>query len=236
MNLKMGLLGRKIGMTQIFDEQGRVVPVTAIELGPCKVLQVKAPATDGYASLQLGFRERPALDVKEEVFKRAQGRLAEYDLRYERVARPLRRHAFKAECPPHYFVREIRLPEEEAKGYALGQELTSALFEPGQFVDVEGTSKGRGFTGVVKRHGFSKFGNTHGTHQWRRHAGSIGCRKPQHTRRGTRMAGQHGNARRTVQSLLVAAVKPEQNLLLVRGGVPGPNGGYLVVRRALRRS
>ncbi len=236
MKLKMGLLGRKIGMTQIFDEQGRIVPVTALEVGPCKILQRKAPSTDGYTSLQLGFHDRPARDVKEEVMKRAQGRRAEYDLRYERVTQPERGHFFKADTAPKYFVKEIRLMEEEAKAFAQGQELKTDLFEVGQYVDVEGTSKGRGFTGVIKRHGFSKFGNTHGTHQWRRHGGSIGCRKPQHTRKGTRMPGQHGNTKCSVQNLLVAAVKPEQNLLFVRGGVPGPNGGYVVVRRALRKS
>jgi large subunit ribosomal protein L3 len=235
MKTRMGLLGRKLGMTQIFDEAGRVVPVTAIELGPNTVLQVKSPNSDGYAAIQLGFHDRPALDVKEEVLKRAQGRVEEYDLRYERVPKPERRRCLAVGTAPKYFVREIRLPEEEAKAFTPGQKLAADLFAVGDHVDVEGTSKGRGFTGVVKRHGFAKFGSTHGTHQWRRHAGSIGCRKPQHTRRGHRMAGHHGNARVTVQSLQIAALEPERNLMLVKGAVPGPNGGYVVVRKALRR-
>ncbi|MGH7163573.1 MAG: 50S ribosomal protein L3 [Planctomycetota bacterium] len=235
MNLKMGLLGRKVGMTQIYDDGGRAVPVTAIEAGPCTVIQVRSEERDGYASIQLGFLDRPARDVSDELRKRAQGRRAEYDLEYGRVGQPLRGHFFKAGSAPKYFVREIRLGAPEASAFQPGQQVGVDVFSAGDFVDVVGVSKGRGFTGVIKRHGFTKFGNSHGTHQWRRHAGSIGCRKPQHTRRGTRMAGQLGNTRTTVQNLKVAAVSQERNLLLVRGAVPGPNGGFVVVRKALKK-
>lgn len=237
MNRNMGILGRKIGMTQIFDEAGAAVPVTAIEAGPCTVLQVKTKERDGYTAVQLGFGDRPARNVPEEVLKRAQGVRGRYDMLHERTTQPLRGHFFKAnETAPKYFVRELRLPGEETTAFEPGQQVLTSIFEAGQFVDVVGTSKGRGFTGVVKRHGFSKFGNTHGTHEWRRHAGSIGCRKPQHTRRGHRMAGQHGNARVTVQNVKVAAVVADQNVLLLRGAVPGPNGGYVIVRKALKKS
>jgi large subunit ribosomal protein L3 len=236
MNQNIGILGRKVGMSQIYDPQGRAVPVTAIEAGPCVVLQVRTPERDKYSAIQLGFRDRPPRAVPDEILKKAQGKRGEYDLRYERVAQPERGHFFKAETAPKYYVRELRLPPEEAQKYKVGQTLdVASIFEVGKHVDVVGTSKGRGFTGVIKRHGFTKFGNSHGTHQYRRHAGSIGCRKPQHTRKGTRMAGQHGNARITVQNLVVAAILPEQHTILLRGGVPGPNGAYLTLRKALKR-
>lgn len=236
MNTNMGILGRKIGMTQIFDDQGNAVPVTAIEAGPCAVVQVKTAERDGYSAVQLGFHDRPPRNVPDEILKKAQGARARFELVHGRTTKPLRGHFFRAgESPPKYFLREIRLPKEEAEAFEPGQQVTADLFEAGQYVDVVGTSKGRGFTGVVKRHGFATFPKTHGTHEWRRHGGSIGCRKPMRTRRGQRMAGQHGAARVTVQNLKVAAVLPEQHVLLVRGAVPGPNGGYLVIRKALKK-
>jgi len=236
MNTNVGLLGRKIGMTQIYDAEGRSIPVTAVEAGPCTVLQVKTPERDGYSAIQLGFDDKPPRNVPDEVIKKAQGARARYDLQHGRTTRPARGHAFAAgETAPKYFVREIRLGSADASGYEPGQQVTLDILEEGDFVDVIGTSKGRGFTGVIKRHGFALFIDTHGTHEWRRHSGSIGCRKPQHTRRGTRMAGQHGNARVTVQNLRVAGLLPDQNVVLIRGGIPGPNGGYVIVRKALKR-
>ncbi len=235
MNQNVGILGRKIGMTQIFDENGKAVPVTAVEAGPCTVLQIKTPDNDGYSGVQVGFRDKPPRNVPDEIRKKAQGKLGEYDQTYGRVSRPMRRHFFKANTTPKSFVRELRLTEKDAAEYEAGQELTADVFEAGQYVDVVGTSKGRGFTGVVKRHGFSMFPKSHGNHEWRRHGGSIGCRKPMRVRKGQRMAGQHGNSRVTVQNLLVAAVEPKRNLLLIRGAVPGPNGGYLVIRKALKK-
>ncbi len=235
MNQNLGILGRKIGMTQIFDENGKAVPVTAVEAGPCTVLQVQTPDNDGYSGVQIGFRDARPRNVPDEIRKKAQGKLGEYDQTYGRVPRPMRRHFFKANTTPKSFVRELRLSEKDAAEYEAGQELKTDIFEAGHYVDVVGTSKGRGFTGVIKRHGFKMFPKSHGNHEWRRHGGSIGCRKPMHVRKGTRMAGQHGNSRVTVQNLLVAAVEPERNLLLIRGAVPGPNGGYLVIRKALKK-
>ncbi len=237
MNTNIGILGRKIGMTQIFDEDGRAVPTTVIDAGPCTVVQVKsADGKDGYNAVQLGFDEKPERNCSDDLLKRAQGARARYDLVHGRTTKPLRGHFFKAgESAPLRFVRELRLAEDDSTEYEVGTTVSVDMFEAGQFVDVVGTSKGRGFTGVIKRHGFKMFPASHGSHEWRRHGGSIGCRQPQRTRRGQRMPGQHGNARITVQNLKVAAVLPEQNLLLVRGGVPGPNGGYLIIRKALKK-
>jgi large subunit ribosomal protein L3 len=236
MNRNIGILGRKIGMTQIFDEQGKAVPVTAVDAGPCTVLQVKTEDREGYAAIQLGFADKPPRNLPDEVLKRTQGARARYDEQHGRTTKPLRGHFFKAgETAPKRFVREIRLAPEDAAAYEPGQEVTAEIFAEGDFVDVVGTSKGRGFTGVVKRHGFAMFPKSHGTHEWRRHGGSIGCRKPMRTRKGQRMPGQHGNARVTVQNLRVARILADQNVLLVRGAIPGPNGGYLVIRKALKR-
>jgi len=235
MNTNMGILGRKIGMTQIYDADGKMVPVTAIDTGPCRVIQVKTPETDGYSAIQIGLDDKPPRDVPDELVKKAQGARGRYELVHARTKKPQRGHFFKAgEGAPMRFLREIRL--DDASSYEAGQEIkVDEVFETGQFVDVVGTSKGRGFTGVIKRHGFAMFPRSHGTHEWTRHGGSIGCRKPRRVVRGKRMAGQHGNARVTVQNLKVEGVLEGQNVLLVRGGVPGPNGGYLVVRKALKK-
>ena len=236
MNTNMGILGRKIGMTQIFDEAGNAVPVTAIEAGPCTVLQIKTDASDGYSAVQLGFDDKSPRNVPDEMIKKAQGARGRYELQFGRTTKPLRGHFFKCgETAPKAFVREFRLPAESVEILEQGQEVTTDIFEVGEFVDVAGTSKGRGFTGVIKRHGFSLFPKTHGTHEWRRHGGSIGCRKPMRVRKGQRMPGQHGNTRVTVQNLKVAGVMQGQNILLIRGGIPGPNGGYVIVRKAVKK-
>ena len=237
MNTNIGILGRKIGMTQIFDERGTAVPVTAIEAGPCPVVQVKtADGQDKYNAIQIGFADRPARAVPEEVLKRAQGARAKYDHVHGRTSQPQRGHFFKAgEMTPKRHLRELRMTADDAAGYEVGQAITCDVFEEGDFVDVVGVSKGHGFTGVIKRHGFRLFPKTHGTHEWRRHGGSIGCRKPMRTRRGQRMPGQHGNARVTVQNLMVAGVMTDDNILLIRGGIPGPNGGLVLVRKAIKK-
>jgi len=236
MNTNPGLLGKKLGMTQIYDDNGKSVAVTAIEAGPCTVLQVKSEESDGYDALQLGFADKAPRNVPDEVMKKAQGAHARYELLHARTSKPQRGHFFKAkQTAPKRFVREIRLRAGEASGYEVGQEVTLDVLGEGGLVDVVGTSKGHGFTGVVKRHGFAMFPKSHGTHEWRRHGGSIGCRKPMRTRRGQRMPGQHGNARVTVQNLRLVKVLPEQNVLLVRGAVPGPNGGFLLVRKSLKK-
>lgn len=237
MNTNMGLLGRKIGMTQIHDAEGQCLPVTAIDTGPCRVIQVRTPETDGYSAVQLGFDEKPARNAPDAIVKKAQGARGKYDAVHGRTTAPLRGHFFKAgEGAPMHFVREIRLSQADASGYEAGAEIkVNDVFEIGNFVDVAGTSKGRGFTGVVKRHGFALFIKTHGTHEWTRHGGSIGCCKPMRVRRGQRMPGQHGNARITVQNLKVAGILEGQDVLLVKGAIPGPNGGYVVLRKSLKK-
>jgi len=236
MNLNQGILGRKIGMTQIYTEDGTAIPVTAVEAGPCTVLQVKLAAKEGYNAIQIGFGDKPPRNVPDELIKKAQGAHARYALLHGRTTRPMRGHFFKVgESAPKRFVRELRLAPGVIKSFEPGQEIKLDMFEPGEYVDVAGTSKGHGFTGVVKRHGFAMFPKSHGSHEWTRHGGSIGCRKPMRTRRGQRMPGQDGNTRVTVQNLRVVKVLPEQNVLLIRGGLPGPNGGYLVVRKAIKR-
>jgi large subunit ribosomal protein L3 len=205
----VGLLGRKVGMTQIFETDGTAVPVTVLECGPCTVLQVRTAERDGYHALQLGFDDK----------KRKSATQAE------------RGHARKVDAEPKRYVREIR-QETPADGVAEGQTLTVEVFNEVKNVDVIGTSKGRGFTGVVKRHGFKGLRASHGVKRMHRHPGSSGpSADPAHTRKGIRKPGQYGNARITVKNLKVVRVDPTNNLLLIRGAVPGPNGGYLTIRQ-----
>ncbi len=237
MNHNPAILGKKIGMTQIFDKAGRAVPVTAIDVTPTVVVQVKTQQTDGYDAVQLGYDEVAPRNVPDAVIKKAQGAKGRYDALYGRVDQPTRGHFFKAgELAPRHFVREIRLGADAVSELKAGDEIkASDTFVDGDFVDVAGISKGHGFTGVIKRHGFAKFQETHGTHEWRRHGGSIGCRQPQRVIKGRRMPGHDGNEQVTIQNLMVAGQIPEQNVLLIRGAVPGPNGGYLTVRLALKK-
>ena len=206
--MRVGLLGRKIGMTQIYLETGAVVPVTVVECGPCTVLQVRTKERDGYHAWQLGFDDK----------KRKSATQAE------------RGHARKVSGEPKRFIREIR--QEGPTDVAEGQTLTVELFGPIKSVDVTGTSKGRGYAGVMKRHGFSGLRASHGVKRMHRHPGSSGpSADPAHTRKGIRKPGQYGHARITVKNLKVVRVDLTNNLLLVRGAVPGPNGGFLTVRQ-----
>ena len=207
-----GLIGKKIGMSQLFDDTGNVIPVTVVETGPCVVVQKKDVARDGYSALQLGFGKQ----------------------KNQRVNRPLRGHMAKAEKGSFRVLREFRV--DDVSGYEVGQELTvTDLVQPGDLVDVTGTSKGRGFAGVMKRWDFGGFSRTHGTHEYFRHGGSIGNRSyPGKVFKGKRMAGHWGNERVSIQNLRVVEVRPEQNLLLVKGAVPGANGGMVLVRRAVK--
>jgi len=196
-------------MTQIFEANGTAGPVTVLECGPCTVLQVRTAERDGYHALQLGFDDK----------KRKSATQAE------------RGHAKKVDAEPKRYVREIR-QEAAAEGVAQGQTLTVEVFNEIPRVDVIGTSKGRGYSGVVKRHGFKGLRATHGVKRMHRHPGSSGpSADPAHTRKGIRKPGQYGNARITVKNLKVVRVDPTNNLLLIRGAVPGPNGGYLTVRQ-----
>jgi large subunit ribosomal protein L3 len=204
----VGLLGRKVGMTQIYEADGTAVPITVLECGPCTVLQVRTEERDGYHAFQLGFDDK----------KRKSATQAE------------RGHAKKVDAEPKRFVREIR--QDGPTEVAEGQTLTVEVFNEIGRVDVIGTSKGRGFTGVVKRHGFKGLRATHGVKRMHRHPGSSGpSADPSHTRKGIKKPGQHGNARITVRNLKVVRVDPTNNLLLIRGAVPGPNGGYITIRQ-----
>lgn len=208
-----GVLGRKLGMTQVWDDANRVVPVTVIEAGPCAVTQVRTPEVDGYSAVQIGFGE----------------------IATRKVTKPMAGHFAKAGTAPKRFVAEIRT--DDASEYEVGQTIGPDLFEAGQEVDVTGTTKGRGYAGVMKRHGFSGGPAGHGAHKIHRKPGSIGaCATPGRVFKGTRMSGRMGQDRHTVQNLEVVAVDADKGLLLVKGAVPGPKGGIVMVRNAVKRS
>jgi len=207
--MQVGLLGRKVGMTQIFEANGIAIPITVVECGPCTVLQVRTMERDGYHAIQLGFDDK----------KRKSASQAE------------RGHAKKTDSEPKRYVREIR-QETAVENIAEGATLAVNVFDAVPQVDVTGTSKGRGFTGVIKRHGFKGLRASHGVKRMHRHPGSSGpSADPSRTRKGIKKPGQHGNTRVTVKNLKVVRVDHENNLILLRGAVPGPNGGYLTVRQ-----
>lgn len=223
--MAVGLLGRKVGMTQIFDTTGQVIPVTVIEAGPCHVLQIRTQQKDGYESVQVGYLDKP----RRLASRADRGHVAKLDSkRQKRRASAGVESIAKAGCEPQRFVREFR---GAAEGVEVGQELKVDLFSKVVSVDVVGTSKGRGTAGVMKRHGFHGQRASHGVKKVHRHAGSIGCNTdPHHVFKGRRMAGHYGSSRVTARNLKVVQVDVENNLLLVRGAVPGPNGGYVVIR------
>lgn len=205
------LLGTKLGMTQLWDEAGRVVPITVVRVGTNVVTQVRTPETDGYSAVQLGSG----------------------DLKTKNVTKPMQGHFDKAGVAPRRKVAEIRT--SDAAEYTVGQELKADVFEAGQTVDVIGTSKGKGFAGVMKRHGFAGVSSSHGSHRNHRKPGSIGaCATPSRVFKGLRMAGRMGNERVTVQNLSIHAVDAEQGILLVAGSIPGNKGGSVVVRTAVK--
>jgi large subunit ribosomal protein L3 len=205
-----GILGEKLGMTQVFTDEGRAVPVTVIKAGPCRVLQVKTPETDGYAAVQLGFGRR------------------------KRATRPLKGHLDKAgvdEAVRH--IVELRV--DDASEFEPGQEITADVFQPGDKTDVIGVSKGKGFAGVMKRHNFAGLSASHGTEKKHRSPGSIGAAAtPSRVFRGTKMPGHMGHERVTVLNLEVVEVDPERHLLLIKGAVPGPVGGLVMVRTGVK--
>ena len=212
--MAIAILGRKIGMTQIFNGDGNLIPVTVIKAGPCKVLKHKTKdGKDGYNAVVLGFE--PA--------------------KPKRLTKPQLGQFKKYGSDPLRIIKEIRVNPEEFEKYPVGQEVTVSLFERGEKVDVTGWSKGRGFQGVVKRHGFSGAPASRGTHEYFRHSGSIGmCEKPGRVLKGKRMAGHMGNEKVTVLNLEVVGVIPERNLILVKGGVPGANRGLVIIRKAVK--
>jgi large subunit ribosomal protein L3 len=207
-----GLIGKKVGMTQFYNAEGNVIPVTVIQTGPCVVVQKKESTKDGYNALQVGFGSK----------------------KNQRVNKPAQGHMAKAGRGAFEVLKEFRL--DDVSQYQVGQEIKAAdLFKAGDRIDVSGTSKGHGFTGVVKRWSFAGFPRSHGTHEYFRHGGSIGNRSyPGRVRKGKKMAGHWGNERISVQNLEVVDIRADDHLLLVKGAVPGAKRGIVVVRRAVK--
>ena len=224
--MAVGLLGRKVGTTQVFETTGEAIPVTVIEAGPCKVLQLRTADRDGYEAIQVGYLDKP----RRLASRSERGQVAKLDSkRSRRKATAGVELLPKPDCEPQRLVREFRGPVE---GYAVGQELKVELFNEIKAVDVTGTTKGRGTTGVMKRHNFRGQRATHGVKKVHRHGGSSGQNtSPGRVMKGKRMGGRYGNERVTARNLKVVRVDAENNLILVRGAVPGPNGGYVVIRQ-----
>lgn len=209
--MKKGLIGKKIGMTQIFDEAGNVVPVTVVEAGPCTVTQIKTMENDGYEAIQVGFG----------------------DVKVSRVNKPMKGHFDKADVAPKKTLKEFRL--DSIDGIEVGNILKADTFEVGEVVDVKGTSKGHGTAGAIKRWNFSRLRMTHGTGPNHRHAGSLGaCSSPSRVFKGKKMAGHYGHETVTVQNLKVAKVDAENNLIAIKGAIPGPKGGIVVIADAVK--
>ncbi len=235
-----GILGRKVGMTQVFDpETGLVTPVTVIQAGPCKVLQLRTEERDGYSAIQLGFldKKRPTKDHRSRPSQAARserGHVA--DIKSKRsiaAAAGTGQVVSKANCEPQKFIRELR---GETTGYEVGSDVVVGVLENVKRVDVMGISLGRGFSGVMKRHNFSGQRATHGVKKCHRHSGSTGMSAgPSRTFPGKRMAGQYGNTQVTVRNLGLHLIDAENNLLLVKGAVPGPNGGFLVIQETNKK-
>src|ERR1700742_4474583 len=206
-----GILGEKLGMTQVFDENNRIVPVTVVKAGPCVVTQIRTQEKDGYTAVQLAYGQ---IDPR-------------------KVTKPVAGHFKAAEVTPRRHLVELRT--DAIADYSVGQELGVDVFAEGVSVDVTGTTKGKGFAGVMKRHGFHGVSSSHGSHRNHRKPGSIGgCSTPGRVFKGMRMAGRMGHESQTTQSLLVHKVDAENGLLLIRGAVPGPKGGLLIVRTSAK--
>ena len=207
-----GILGTKLGMTQVFDENNRIVPVTVVQAGPCVVTRIRTPEKDGYPAVQMAFG---VVDPR-------------------KVTKPVAGHYAAAGVTPRRHLVELRTAD--AADYEVGQEVTAEVFTAGAVVDVVGTSKGKGTAGVMKRHGFGGLGASHGTQRKHRSPGSIGgCATPGRVFKGLRMAGRMGNARVTTQNLTVHRVDADNGLLLIKGAVPGPRGGLLLVKTAAKK-
>lgn len=229
--MPVGLLGKKIGMTQVYNDDGVVVPVTVIEAGPCVVTQVRTSDCDGYDAVQLGFGDRP----RRLASRAARGHVAEIaGRRQKQRAASGVESVSRADCEPKVFVREFRCADS-AHGMEVGNVLAADAVSDWKFVDVIGTSKGRGHAGVMKRHNFSGQRASHGVKRVHRHGGSIGqSADPSKVMKGTRMAGRYGGTRITIRNLKVVRADSENNLVLVEGAVPGPNGGYVVLRHSAK--
>jgi len=208
-DINKAIMGRKIGMTQIFDENDKAVPVTIIEAGPCTVLQKKNSETDGYSAIQVGF----------------------YNLKEKQVNKPARGHFKKANVKPLRYIKEFRVKDIEA--YEIGQELKADQFNPGDIVDVVGTSKGKGFAGAVKRHNFARGSMGHGS-KYHRRPGSLAAKGPARVFKGRKLPGHLGRERVTVQGLKVVKVYPERNLILIKGSIPGPRKGLVIIKDSVK--
>ena len=209
--MQKGIIGKKIGMTQIFDENGKVVPVTVVEAGPCVVSQKKPVENDGYAAVQIGFG----------------------DLKAHKVKKPMAGHFAKANVAPKRTLREFRFDDIDA--YNVGDLVKADVFAAGDKVDVTGTSKGKGYAGVIKRWNFQRLKESHGSGPVARHGGSIGsCSDPSRVYPGKKMAGHLGSERVTVQNLQVVKVDAENNLIAIKGAIPGPNGGTVVIHDTVK--
>ncbi|MCH5170242.1 MAG: 50S ribosomal protein L3 [Oscillospiraceae bacterium] len=209
--MKKGLIGKKIGMTQLFDEKGKVIPVTVVEAGPCTVVQKKTVENDGYAAVQIGFG----------------------DVKVQRVNKPQAGHFKKADVAPKKVLREFRL--EDTDSVNVGDVLKADTFATGDRVDVVGTSKGKGTAGAIKRWNFSRLKETHGTGPVARHAGSLGaCSDPSRVFKGKKLAGHLGAERVTVQNLDIVKVDAENNLIAIKGAIPGPKGGIVVIKDTVK--
>lgn len=209
--MQKGIIGKKIGMTQIFDENGKVVPVTVVEVGPCVVSQKKTVENDGYAAVQIGFG----------------------DLKAHKVKKPMAGHFAKANVAPKRTLREFRFDDIDA--YNVGDLVKADVFAAGDKVDVTGTSKGKGYAGVIKRWNFQRLKESHGSGPVARHGGSIGsCSDPSRVYPGKKMAGHLGSERVTVQNLQVVKVDAENNLIAIKGAIPGPNGGTVVIHDTVK--
>ena len=211
--MKKGLIGRKVGMTQIFDEKGNVIPVTVVELGPCTVTQKKTTENDGYNAVQLGFD----------------------DMKVTRTNKPMKGHFDKANVAPKKILKEFRLEDDSALN--VGDIIKADIFAAGEKVDVVGTSKGKGTAGVIKRWNFSRLKETHGTGPVARHAGSLGaCSDPSRVYKGKKLAGHLGHERVTIQNLEVVKVDAENNLIAIKGAIPGPKGGIVVIKDSVKKA
>lgn len=209
--MKKGIIGKKIGMTQIFDENGKVIPVTVIEAGPCVVTQKKTVENDGYDAVQVGFG----------------------DVKVSKLNKPLKGHFAKNDVAPKKTLKEFRL--EDCSAVNVGDIIKADTFVEGEIVDVKGTSKGHGTAGAIKRWNFSRLRESHGTGPNARHQGSLGaCSSPSRVFKGRKMAGHYGHESVTVQNLKVAKVDNENNLIAIKGAVPGPKGGIVVIADAVK--
>ncbi|MBQ5824859.1 MAG: 50S ribosomal protein L3 [Clostridia bacterium] len=211
--MQKGIIGKKIGMTQIFDANGKVVPVTVVEAGPCPVTQIKTIENDGYESVQLGFQ----------------------DVKVERLTKPLKGHFAKADVAPKKVLKEFRL--SDVSSAKVGDIIKADIFAVGDSVDVTGTSKGKGTAGAIKRWNFSRLKETHGTGPVARHAGSLGaCSDPSRVYKGKKLAGHLGHEKVTVQNLSIVKIDVENNLIAIKGAIPGPKGSYVVIKDTCKKA